>query len=109
MFYNQNFNRCCHHEDNQYEKDCRYEDKRNEKDNKRQGCCVKYVQEVCCYPSYYNEDSFNKNYDRKDDKKECGCCQSNWNNCQNKHDNRDDKDDYKQKRCCCFCNRLFHW
>lgn len=79
MFYNNSNN--CYHEQN----------------NKKQGYCVKYVQEICCYPSYYNENDYNDDCN----KKILDCCKDNDFDC--------NKNNYKkQNRCCCF-NNLFRW
>lgn len=79
-----------------------------DKTNKKQGCCIRYIQEVCCYPGYYNE--YNKD-DKFEDKK-CNC-KHNTNErkscCNQNHCNNDYQSDFRpQNKCCCF-NRLFRW
>lgn len=93
MFYNQNYNNCCRREDN-YGKDCNEDN--HYKNNKREGYCVKYIQEVCCCPSYYNENEYDK-FDKNDDKHN-GLQRDNYGN-----------DNCKKQNRCCFCKRFFGW
>ncbi|MBE5741067.1 MAG: hypothetical protein E7351_00845 [Clostridiales bacterium] len=51
-----------------------------EKGKDDKSCCVRFSHEICCYPSYYNED------DKYDNKKEEHC------DCRRRDDKRDCKD-----------------
>lgn len=82
----------------------------NNGERKQNGYCVKIIKEICCYPSYYNEDrndqyNDNCNNNHRHEERRCNC--NNWQN--------DDKNDYdndcckqhKRHNCCWFRN--FNW
>ena len=72
--------------------------------NNNQRCCIRYTQEICCYPSYYHDCTYeekkcdcNNNFN---DKKYC-CKQKNHYNIEKK------KECSHQNKTHCFC-RLFN-
>ena len=80
-----------------------------DKNNKKQGCCIRYIQEICCYPSYYNDDQDYKHEDKCEyshNDRKCCCNQNNW--CK-ENKKEETKDCRPQNKCCCCFNRLFRW